>query len=169
MILPARVNLIVANYQGRAMNWEAIGGQIRGNTKSTEAATAASYMQAYSSLNQRLSDLESARIIRLAQDDPDAMTADESMAYNLMLSGALPLYEVLFHMHSEGSMPAQFWRVVREDVVQLGSLAPGRQVLEGYLALYDRAYPAYAAEIRKCLSEEPAYAFAAGKVSARGP
>jgi len=158
------------------MDWEAVGAigevagatavvvtliillrQIRENTKSTAASTAASYMQAYSAWNQGMSDPAIARIVRIGSFHPDELTPDESQAFFQLLSAAVPLWEAMFYMQRERTIPEPHWRACRHDMVTTGSTVGGRRFFEGLLSFYDAAFPEFANEIRVCLDEHPTY------------
>ena len=167
------------------MDWEAIGAigevggaiavvvtlllllrQIRENTKGTAAATAASYMQAYSAWNQSMSNPEIARIVRIGSRKPDELTPDEAHAYFQALSAGIPLWEAMFRMHQEGTIPEPHWQVGRHDMVTTGATIGGRRFFEGLMGLYDKAFPEFAKELRACLAEKATYEVVEGIVRA---
>ena len=160
------------------MDWQAIGAlgevggavavvvtlllllrQLRDNERSTSAAMAMSYMQAYSAWNNNNTNPTCARVIRLA-DEPEQLDDDERQVWVEILSAALPLWEAVYYQHRRDAMPEPHWLVIRNDIVSVCHTKLGRASVEGFLKFYDGSFPEFAAELRRCLSEEPLYAMA---------
>jgi hypothetical protein len=155
------------------MNWEALAAigetagaigvivtllflikQLRDNTLSVRSAAGASYMQAYSSVNGRASDPARSRISRIAMEDPSALTADELVSFNFMMSERLSLYESLCRMHLDGTIHGAHWGVARSDMISLLQTDAAKDAISPLLPIYDRYFPEFAAELRAALEGE---------------
>lgn len=128
--------------------------QLKDNTKSMKAAATASYMQAYSGANGRASDQYRAHVIRTAVEDPSALTSDEAMSFNMMMSERVALYESLCSMHLDGSIHDAHWRVARADMASLLQAGAARRAFEALLPMYEECFPQLAAEIRAAMDGE---------------
>lgn len=128
--------------------------QLRDNTTSMRAAAGASYMQAYSSTNGRASDPGRARVVRIALEDPTALTPDEAMSWNFMMSERLSVYESLCRMHLDGTIHEAHWGVVRSDMASLLQADAASRAFRPFLPIYDKYFPEFAAELRAALGGE---------------
>lgn len=158
------------------MNWDAISAigevtaalavvftlvlfvrQLRENTKSIRAATSSTYMQTYSALNANLANLEMARIVRIGMAEPDQLTEDERQAFYHAMWSTVSVYEGLFDLYEQGSIPEVHWLIPRNDIAGVTATPGGRVFFESLLPQYDKLYPEFASEIRSCIDEEPIF------------
>lgn len=155
------------------MNWDAIGAigevtgalavvitlvllmrQLRENTKSVKAATSSAYMQTYSVLNANIANLEMARIVRIGMADPAQLTEDETQAFYHTMWSTASVYEGLFNLYQQGSIPEVHWLIPRNDIVGVTATPGGRAFFESLLPQYEKFYPDFAIEIRACIAED---------------